>query len=69
MYPQIVVISKFTKNSDPSSCFYFLGEKSIKNQERNTQTLNVTMWDWNENHDLDTSASYKKDSSVLKLTL
>ena len=26
------------------------------------------MWDWNENHDLDTSTSYKKDSPLLKLS-
>ena len=27
------------------------------------------MWDQNENHNLDTSVSYKKDNPLLKLTL
>ena len=47
-------------------CFYFLGEKSINNEQWNTLTLNVIVW---ENYDLDTSVSYKKDNSLLELTL
>ena len=31
--------------------------------------LEVIMWDQNENYDLDTCVSYKKDNALLKLTL
>ena len=78
LFAQIVVISKFTKNSDtyPANSlkktpgyFYRLWKKKYEKSTVTYLNLECGNVGLDDNCDLDTSVSYKKDNPLLKSTL